>query len=242
MKAMLFAAGRGTRLQPLTDHTPKCLVKAGGKTLLEHNIEYLKSGGVDTIVINTHHLADQVKEFTDNRDFGVEVRISHEVDLLETGGGLLNARRFFDNEEAFVVCNSDIYTDFDLMTLIEAHRSAQSLATLAVADRETSRYLRFNENGWLCGWEDRKKGKVLSWSDERYQAKAFNGLQVVTPGIFNYMEGFGERFTTIKAYLMAAQTGQAIASATMGDAFWIDIGTEEKLKKLDDHLSGKTRG
>lgn len=236
MKAMLFAAGKGTRLQPLTNNTPKCLVEAGGKPLLEHNINYLRDSGVGSIVINAHHLADQVETFVQSNDFGVEIAVSHEAELLETGGGLFNARQHFEGESCFVVCNSDIYTDFDLKALIETHKSSQNLATLAVARRETSRYLRFNEASLLCGWEDQKNQKVISWSEEAYETWAFNGLQVMSPGMFEYMKGFGSRFTTISAYLEAAQQGQRIVAQPMGDAFWLDIGTQEKLARLDQYL------
>ena len=236
---MLFAAGKGTRLRPLTDHTPKCLVQAGGKTLLEHNIAYLKSNGVDSIVINTHHHADQVHDFLQARDFGLEIFISHENELLETGGGLLKARAYFEDEPSFVVCNSDIYTDFDLKPLISAHHASQNLATLVVSKRETSRYLRFNASMLLCGWEDRKTAKVLSWSDERFETWAFNGIQMMSPGMIDLMKDRGEKFSTIPVYLDAAERGERVAAYPMSDAFWIDIGTKDKLDALNSHLQAE---
>jgi NDP-sugar pyrophosphorylase family protein len=237
MKAMLFAAGQGTRLQPMTNITPKCLAMAGGVTLLEHNIQYLKQAGVDSIVINVHHLADQVVGFVESNDFGVEVKISHEVELLETGGGLLKAKHHFESEAMFVVCNSDIYTDFDLTNLIESHRSSQNLATLAVAKRETTRYLRFNASSFLCGWEDRKNQNEITWSNEEYETWAFNGLQVLSPAIFHYMHDLSERFSTISAYLAAARQGEKIAAYPIDNAFWLDVGTPQKLAQLDRYLS-----
>lgn len=236
MKAMLFAAGRGTRLQPLTNDTPKCLVKAGDRTLLEHNIHFLKRAGVSKIVINVHHLAEKVMTFVEAHDFGVDVRISHETELLETGGGLLKAVHHFEGEDAFVVCNSDIYTDFDLSAMIDAHRSGKNLATLAVADRETSRYLRFDDQLLLCGWEDRKSGESISWSDVQYTPRAFNGLQVMSSGIFEFMADMGKKFSTIPVYMFAAELGQRIQAFPMEDAFWMDIGTTEKLESLNQYL------
>jgi len=237
MKAMLFAAGRGTRLAPLTDIHPKCMVTAGGKSLLEHNIVKLQTAGVDTLIINTHHFSEQVKAFVLYRDFGLNIHISEEKDLLGQGGGLLYASKYFQGEEAFFVCNSDIYSDIDLSALLSAHNKLQSLATLAVAKRETSRYLRFDQNNNLCGWENRKSGEKISWSDKSYDLWAFNGIQVMSAKIFDYMDDLGTSFSTIPVYLKAAQAGQSIKAFPMDQSYWIDIGTVEKLEELRQHLS-----
>lgn len=237
MKAMLFAAGKGTRLKPLTNHHPKCLVEAGGKTLLEHNILWLKHYGVQEIIVNTHHLGDQVIAFLDTHDFGLPIHTSPEIDLLETGGGLLQAREHFQNESAFVVCNSDIFTDLDLTSMIRQHKTSGSLATLAVAPRETSRYLRFDTEGLLCGWENQKSGEVISWNDHSFERQAFHGIQIMSPGIFDHMTERGPAFSTIPVYLAAAQAGEAIRGFPMESAYWIDIGTIEKLEELRNHLS-----
>ncbi len=241
MKAMLFAAGRGTRLQPLTSQLPKCLVKAGNKTLLEHNIMLLKKAGVDSLVINVHHLAQQVIDFVDAHDFEMDIQISVEEELLETGGGLLFAANHFRGEEAFFVSNSDIYTNLDLGALLANHLDKKSLATIAVADRETSRYLRFNSKRLLCGWENRRTKEEISWNNDSFQTHAFNGIQVLSPKIFDYMKDFDRSFSTIPVYLKAAKAGARITAYTMDDAYWIDIGTPEKLEELRLHLS-KTKG
>ncbi len=237
MKAMLFAAGRGTRLAPLTDRHPKCLVSVGNQTLLEHNILKLKAAGVDTIVINTHHFADQVIEFINTNDFGLTIHISDEKDLLGQGGGLLYASKYFLGEEAFIVANTDIYTDLDLELLIAAHMTSPRLATMAVARRETSRYLRFDEDLVLCGWENRKTGQKVSWNSRSYEKLAFNGLQVVSPGIFDFMNDLGSSFSTIPVYLKAAESGEKIKAYPMDQSYWIDIGTVEKLEELRQYLS-----
>lgn len=221
----------------MTNDTPKCLVKAGGRTLLEHNIHFLKDAGIEMIVINVHHLAEKVMAFVEAHDFGVDVRISHETELLETGGGLLKAMHHFEGEDAFVVCNSDIYTDFDLRAMIDTHRSGNNLATLAVADRETSRYLRFDDQSLLCGWEDRKSGESISWSDVHYTTQAFNGLQVMSSGIFEFMADMGKNFSTIPVYMFAAELGKRIQAFPMDNAFWMDIGTIDKLESLNQHLA-----
>ena len=233
---MLFAAGRGTRLAPLTDRHPKCLVRAGDKTLLEHNILKLKAAGVDTLVINVHHFAEQVIEFVRSKDFGLTIHLSDEKDLLGQGGGLLYASKFFQGEDAFLVCNSDLYTDLDLKALVSAHSDSECLATLAVAQRETSRYLRFDEQFNLCGWENRKTGESTSWDDRHFETWAFNGFQVISPRIFGFMDGLGTSFSTIPVYLKAAQSGEKIKAFAMDESYWIDIGTVEKLDLLREHL------
>ncbi len=237
MKAMLFAAGKGTRLKPLTDRHPKCLVMAGEKTLLEHNILKLKSAGVDTLIINVHHFAEQVIDFVESHDFGMTIHISREEQLLETGGGLLHAAAHFRDEEAFLVCNSDIYSALDLNVLFNRHIKQNSLATLAVAHRDTSRYLRFNTENHLCGWENRKTGETISWNNDPFEARAFQGIQVISPRLFKYMDGMGEAFSTIPVYMKAAQAGENIGSYPIGDAYWIDIGTVDKLEMLRQYLT-----
>ncbi len=240
MKAMLFAAGKGTRLQPLTNNTPKCLVTAGNTTLLEHNINFLKAAGVDSIVVNVHHLGQQIIDFISKKDFGIELAISEELELLETGGGLLKAKQYFQDEKAFVVCNSDIYTDMDLKGMVRAHRERQNLATLAVSGRETARYLRFNDQSLLCGWENKKTGEVVSWGEEIYKTRAFNGVQVLSPQVFDFMDNQDLAFSTIPVYLKAAQAGARIAAFEMDQSYWIDIGTLEKLETLRNYLKGTT--
>ena len=236
MKAMLFAAGLGTRLKPLTDTTPKCLVQAGGKTLLEHSLDALIRAGVDEVVINVHHLREQVIEAVGSFDLPLKLHVSIEQDLLETGGGLLFAADHFRDEDAFLVCNSDIYSELDLGKLVSTHRERGSLATLAVANRETSRYLRFDEQGHLCGWENRRSGEEISWNDASYETWAFNGIQVMSGDIFSYMAGRGKKFSTIPVYLDAARAGEAIGHHPMDGIYWMDVGTIEKLESLRGYL------
>ena len=233
---MLLAAGKGTRLRPLTDTTPKCLVTAGGRTLLEHNLRHLQQAGVETVIINVHHLAQQVMDYVAHLNLQLDIRFSVEETLLETGGGLWQARRHFEDEAAFLVINSDIYTDLDLGLLLQAHLRQQNLATLAVAHRDTSRYLRFNKRELLCGWEDQRSGKQVSWSREAYDLRAFNGIQVLGNGIFEYLKDRGPVFATIPAFLDAARAGEQLKAYTMDTAFWMDIGTPEKLTRLNHYL------
>jgi NDP-sugar pyrophosphorylase family protein len=239
MKAMLFAAGEGTRLRPLTATRPKCLVSAAGRTLLEHNLLYLQAAGVDTVVINVHYLAEQILAFVAELNPRLSVHFSVEETLLETGGGLWLARKYFEQEEAFLVMNSDIYTELDLQQLLLHHRQTHNLATLAVADRKTSRYLRFDHRDRLCGWENRSTGESISWNTQAFQPLAFNGIQVLSPQIFAYMENRGPVFSTIPVFLDAARAGERVGAFTMNDTYWIDIGTKEKLAALEHYLTEK---
>lgn len=235
---MVFAAGRGTRLRPFTDKHPKCLAPVGEKTLLQLCLENLRAIGIDRVVINLHHFADQVIQYLkQNGDFDLSIEVSLEQELLETGGGLYSAREHFTNESMFLALNSDIYTDLDLWLLLQAHEENNALATLAVAQRDTSRYLQFNEEMTLSGWENQKTGEQIRWMEDDFQRYAFNGIQVLSPRVFDFMENRGAHFSTIAVYLDAARSGERIKGFRMDDAYWIDIGEQEKLEKLQKHLS-----
>ncbi|MGB6093368.1 MAG: sugar phosphate nucleotidyltransferase, partial [Moheibacter sp.] len=154
-KAMIFAAGMGTRLKPFTDHHPKALAEVNGKTLLQRNIEYLKTIGVTELTINVHHFADQIIDFLkQNSNFGIHIQISDETaELLETGGGLVKAKEMI-GDQSFLVMNVDILTDLNLEDLIQFHYQYQPLVTLAVSDRDSSRKLLFKKNRQLAGWKN----------------------------------------------------------------------------------------
>src|SRR6056297_57245 len=151
MKAMIFAAGIGSRLQPLTWEKPKALVEVGGKTMLEHTILHLKHYGIRSIVINVHHLAGQIRQFVEqNEGFGLDIALSDETEqLLDTGGGLKKASWFFKDEEPFIVHNVDVLSNLDLNQLYQYHLRQHALATLAVRQRESSRYLLFDSGNRL---------------------------------------------------------------------------------------------
>ena len=157
MKAMIFAAGLGTRLKPLTDSTPKALLPINGKPMLEHVILKLKDAGFHQIAINVHHLGDQIINFlAANNNFGIQIHISDERDyLLDTGGGIKHAAAFLQGNEPFLIHNVDILSDIDLRALYNHHIETNPLATLLVSKRNTSRYLLFNKENKLCGWRNR---------------------------------------------------------------------------------------
>ncbi|RMG16441.1 MAG: nucleotidyltransferase family protein, partial [Bacteroidetes bacterium] len=189
MKAMIFAAGLGTRLRPLTHHRPKALVEVGGKCLLEIVIRRLLAHGFEEIVVNVHHFAGQVEAFlAQHAGFGARIAISDERSLLlDTGGGLRQAAWFFD-EQPFLVHNVDVLSDIDLTAMYQAHLQSGALATLACRRRQSSRYLLFDEQNHLCGWKNVKSGEVrMSRQVKSCHPLAFSGIHVIDPNIFAHL-------------------------------------------------------
>ena len=200
MKAMLLAAGLGTRLKPFTDKHPKALALVNGKSLLQRNVEYLASFGITDLIVNVHHFADQVVDALHaHKGWGSNISISNEVDeVLETGGGQKKAQQFFAGEdEAFVLMNADILTDLPLNLMIAYHQLHNPLATLATTNRSTNRYLLFDEANRLCGWFNEKTGERKGGSGNK---KAFSGIHVISPAIFPLIKEEG-KFSMIELYL-----------------------------------------
>lgn len=249
MKAMIFAAGLGTRLRPLTDNCPKALVTIAGKPMLEHVILRLKAAGFDHIVINIHHFGQQIIDFLClHENFGLRIDISDErEELLDTGGGIRKAACFLDDDEPFLVHNVDIVSDLDLRLFYEAHSRSGALASLLAGQRETSRYLLFDETQRLCGWESRKTGEVKSpypdFQAGHYTAYAFGGIHVLSPRVFQWMNKWEGKFSIIDFYLsIAAQT--EIRAYCPSRLQWMDIGKPEALaaaEKLMDSGYAKNR-
>ena len=233
MKAMILAAGKGSRLGELTQHTPKCLVDIGGTTMLEHVVERLKRVGVTQLVINLFHLKAEVRAFVEARNgFGLPVDFSDEAVLLGTGGGLKAARAYLEGEESFIVHNADIYCECDLQPLLTQHASSGALATLAVLERPTTRYLLF-QRGELCGWENTKQGdSKLVRGAPPFDRVGFSGIQIVHPRFFSFLEAFEGEFSIIPAYLAAAAAGQKVQAWNMGGGYWIDMGKVQELHEL----------
>ena len=236
MKAMIFAAGLGTRLKPFTDNHPKALAIVNGKPLLQRNIEYLKSFGIDEIVINVHHFADQIIEFLEeNNYFGIEIIISDETDqVLETGGGLVKAKANF--EEDFLVMNVDILTDLNLAEFIKAHRENKALVTLAVSDRNSSRKLFFNEKNELKGWRNLKTEEEIKAVDSLDNCKdlAFSGIHVISPVLFDKITEKG-KFSIMKVYMDLMQTESIIGFDHSGGIL-IDVGRPESVLEAEQYF------
>lgn len=224
MKAMIFAAGLGTRLRPFTDSHPKVLAKVGHKTLLELAIRYLKIHGIREILLNVHAFADQIEEYVQrHQEFGMDIRFSDERSaLLETGGGLRHAADFFTgSSEDFVLMNGDVITDLDLKAMIRAHKAHGALATLAVMDRPSSRKLGFDARGRLCAWRHEARGEIRQVGDPPKSFRAFSGIHLVSPRIFP-IEREG-KFSIIDLYLERAAKAE-IRGFDHSESRFIDVG------------------
>jgi NDP-sugar pyrophosphorylase family protein len=237
MKAMILAAGLGTRLKPFTDKHPKALALVNDKILLQRNIEYLVSFGFTDIIINVHHFAEQIlSALKKNNGFGANVSISNEEDeVLETGGGLLKAKHFFD-DEPFAVMNVDVLTDLDLSAMLKQHIEFKSIATLAVTSRVSSRYLLFNEEGFFCGWKnDKTHEQKMSRDEKGYQQKAFSGIHIISPELFGLVP-FKDKFSMVDVYLHVSTSHAVSAFDHSGDKF-IDVGKSESVLQAESLFS-----
>lgn len=227
---MIFSAGLGTRLYPYTKDTPKALVEINNKTFLEIAILKFIKIGVKDIIVNIHHFPDQIIHFLkDKQNFGINIAVSDESDqLLDTGGGIKKASWFFDDGNPFFIHNVDVLTDLDLDEMLRYHQDNNALATLAVRNRETSRYLLFDSSNVLCGWENIKTGeKILAKKSQDLRRLAFSGVHIIDPVIFDELNEDG-RFSIINAYLRLASERRIVAFEDNKSA-WVDIGTPEKL-------------
>jgi len=232
---MIFAAGLGTRLKPLTDNLPKALVPIAGKPLLEWVILKLKAAGFDEIIVNVHHFPNQIIDFLKGNDnFGIRIEISDESDsLLDTGGGIRNAAWFFDDGKPFLIHNVDILSNVDLKALYHQHLRTNSLATLVVSKRDTFRYLLFNDDLRLNGWINEKTGQTKPADlkkPELYNKLAFSGIQMLSPRVFEFMENLEPKFPIIDFYLSTMKK-EIISGFVPENYSMLDVG---KLNMLDE--------
>lgn len=237
MKAMILAAGLGSRLKPWTNNHPKALAVVNGKSLLQRNIEYLQRSGISEVIVNVHHFADQIADaLTQNKGWGSAITISDETaEVLETGGGLKKAAWYFAGETDFVLMNVDILTDLDLQKPIQQQQALQSLATLAVSDRETSRYFLFNENNILSGWRNVKTGeeKIVRPSTQLIQ-KAFSGIHVINSRLLQLIRQSG-KFSMVDLYLDLAKE-HTITCYDHTGSLLIDVGKPESIVKAEKYF------
>ncbi len=233
MKAFILSAGLGTRLKPFTDNHPKALAVVNGKTLLERNIKYLESFGIQEFVINVYHFADQIVDFLDSKDnFGVEIQISDESDeVLETGGGLVKARRFLEND-TFLVMNVDILTDLNISELLQFHLQNKPLVTLAVSERYSSRKLLFEENGELKGWQNLSSGEKIIASENVLKALAFSGIHIIEPEIFKRMPASG-KFSIMTTYMELMKKEKIVGFDHSGGKL-VDVGRPESVLEAQE--------
>jgi NDP-sugar pyrophosphorylase family protein len=240
MKAMILAAGLGTRLGPLTKDRPKALVEVAGRTLLEITLSRLAEFGIHDVIINAHHFADMVVDYLKrNKNFGMRIEVSREEVLLDTGGGLKRAARFFKDssgkDEPFILHNVDVISTIDLERMVQFHKERRALATLAVQGRETSRYLLFDEQLRLCGrlsGNDQRAEFVHSSQQLGVQALAFSGIHVISPRIFPMISEDGE-FSIITSYLRFAKQGEQIIGFRSDEYYWRDLGRPENVAQAE---------
>ncbi len=237
MKAMVLAAGLGTRLRPLTDDRPKALVEVGGRTLLEITLTRLRTFGIREVIINVHHFADMVLEYLKAQDnFGMRIEVSREDVLLDTGGGLKKAGHFFLDgpnplAEPFLLHNVDVISTIDLRRMAQFHTDNQALATLAVQDRKTSRYLLFDPQLQLCGRRPGRDGETeMVRSALQTQALAFGGIHVISPRFIPMMEEEGI-FSIITSYLQQAGRDEKILGFRSDAYYWRDLGRPDDLQQ-----------
>jgi NDP-sugar pyrophosphorylase family protein len=245
MKAMVLAAGLGTRLRPLTDDRPKALVEVAGRTMLEITLSRLRSFGVRDVIINVHHFANLVLQYLKTNDnFGMRIAFSHEPVLLDTGGGLKKAAHFFAEDsnhhaEPFILHNVDVISTIDLGRMVQFHADNQALATLAVQERETSRYLLFDPQLQLCGRRSGHEQEAeLVRASSQTAALAFSGIHVISHRFLAMMTEEGA-FSIVTSYLRLAAQGEKIMAFRADEYYWRDLGKPESVRQAAQDLKEK---
>ena len=235
---MIFAAGQGTRLKPLSDTMPKALVPVGGKPLLEHIILKIIRAGFDDIIINIHYFGEQIIDFLNkNNNFGVKITISDERNcLLDTGGGLRKAACFFDDNQPFLVHNVDVFTNVDLKKLYDNHLKNNSLSTLAVGERQTQRYFLFDENNYLRGWTNISTNEfkpVGLQNADRYKKLAFAGIQIFSPKVFQLLEQVKETKFSLTDFYIQNANHKCFKAYITPNFQMLDAGKMDSLKQAE---------
>ena len=227
---MILAAGGGTRLRPLTDTVPKPLIEIGGMTLLEHIARRLVAAGADRLIVNVHHHASRIERHLASLELDADVRISREDErALETGGGVLHAAPLFRRDGPFLVHNGDVLSEVDLAALLEARAASRALAALAVHERDTSRFLLFDDAG-LLGWENEATGRSGRAREPRGDVRrfAFSGIHAIEPRFLDLVAERGV-FSIVDAYLRLSTRGERIVPHDVTGASWFEIGTPQRL-------------
>lgn len=248
MKAMILAAGLGTRLRPLTNDRPKALVEVAGRTLLEITISRLRTFGVREVIVNVHHFADMIADYLkENNDFGLRIEISREDELLDTGGGLKKAAWFFTaasgepsgNDAPFILHNVDVISTIDLDRMLQFHLEHGALATLAVQERETSRYLLFDEHNQLCGRRaGHEQAPEIARPARQMSTLAFSGIHIISPRLLEMMTEPG-CFSIISSYLRLAAQGEKILSFRADQYYWRDLGRPQSIEQATRDFNDK---
>jgi len=240
---MILAAGLGTRLRPLTDDRPKALVEVSGRTLLEITLSRLRAFGISQVIINVHHFADLMLDYLNAHDnFGMEIEISREDTLLDTGGGLKKAAHFFRDSaggQPFLLHNVDVISDVDLQRMVQFHHDQRALATLAVQDRKTSRYLLFDDSSRLCGRKSELPGKNdVLLSSQQLHPLAFCGIHIISSRFLEMVTEEGV-FPIIDSYVRLAAQGEKVVAFRADQYYWRDLGKPENILQAEEDLKRK---
>ena len=242
MKALIFAAGLGTRLRPLTNDRPKALVEVAGVTMLERVIRHVSAAGFSDIVVNVHHFGEKIIRFLEENDnFGLNISVSDEREmLLDTGGGILKARHLLDDGEPFLVHNADILTDLDLTAFYRSHIDSGAMASVLVKERQTQRYFVFDEDYRLRGWINKATGETrpdhFTWSENRYRTLAFGGVHVISPSIFPELEKYSKgsaKFSITPFYIDECHNHLIKGYEPKEKYTWLDVGKPETLDEAN---------
>lgn len=234
MKAMILAAGLGSRLKDFTKNTPKALIKIKDKTLLEIVVSNLKSQGIRDIIINVHHHLQQIIDFVEtNNNFGINIAFSKENELLDTGGGVKKASWFFDDNEPFLLYNVDVISDINISQMLDFHKTNNSDVSIAIRSRKTSRYFLFDANNRLCGWKNEatNEEKIVRESPQKMLSFSFMGIHIISPEVFKYFSK-KEKFSIVDFYLSIAVENRILGF--QADKYsWIDCGKPENLRQAE---------
>lgn len=236
---MIFAAGLGTRLRPLTNDRPKALVEIGGHPLLYWAIHRLRSAGYTSLVINIHHFADRMMDYLASQDWGVEVLISDEREqVLETGGGLKKARELLQTDAPILIHNVDVLSEVDLGDMRQRHLESGALATLAMKDRPSSRNLLFDAQHQLCAWRHNRSGELRMAREPEgaLTALAFSGIHLIEPRLLDLLSETG-KFSIIDSYLRLAAS-ERIQAYRHDEQWWLDVGKPEALPLAEKKMTG----
>ena len=236
MKAMIFAAGLGTRLYPISKDKPKALAPFMGTTLLAYNLKYLSEQGVDYFVINTHHFADKIEEYLiANGNFGLNIQISYEEELLDTAGGLAFAKKYFDDDDDVLLYNVDVISNINLKNFFQIHSRNSSMASLAIRNRNTSRYFLFNKRYELKGWINKNTNEVKSCDNDisEFNEFAFSGIHIINMELIDKLE---IKKQSITPFYLEKACKERIFGFEHNKDYWFDCGKIETLKQAEEFV------